>query len=889
MGFMGGGDPVSSAILTLGAGLLGGNDAPEAPQVQQNPLLTALTPELAALLKQNLSQVKGATSPETLAAAQAYFDKMQNTNQKPTPYTYANTGLTQNPANTSAPVAPTAPTAAKTVKQGKKIDINAFNKDLKGLLGTKKVYTQMMGNAPVTVTATELTPQAAMTLMNKYGLEGSGIQDVLTGGGYGTSPKGVGSYAQFGPNKDAWISAFQNSSNKQKIIDQMGAKDEAEAIKWAKLYYGMKGGQFDSSLGDLLSTEQEVANPEYEAAMKKYEADVKAFNDAQAAAKAKPITPPVDQTQTGQFPSTTQPAQTTGAQNPLVAALAQATANQTSYKPALQQTYQQAQSNYPKLPADIPYADLKNQAAGQKIMSDQATVKTNQDDLNSKFMNYIKNGGTADYDVWKNQGTPTAPSYAEQMATAQRQAVTYPTVSQPQATAPQPTTPQPATPQPATPQPATPQPTTPKINTQPAQSAGQTLDPAQKTQNNAQFDVAKTFAANNGVFNDYYNPENMRPKTATDYSGQMVLGTDPLETALQANFISKLDKEYLPATDIAEAQQGVKQLISAPNTSSADIANLDAAAGRLGQTVNMGPTANEELARQQLKQRMVSGTGSNLADTLYQQAMNPYMRELRDQQTQSANSLAARGLGNSTIVNNVNENLNKVYADRAKDIALGSQVEATKMNEAAIMDALNQSGALESAIKNAQLAGNAQNQAGAQGQANIYTTQNNMRRSDQADKANLLNQSVNMALQRQNADQTALGNLQDIMTKQENRRIFNIQNPQNIWQQNVNNNQNTVSQAINAANGIGVPLTSMQNQNNMAGYQQQIAGQTQMNQLLGQVGAGLFGNKGGSNSYNNVSNPFDKVEVPDSFSGLGNAGGVTYSPYKPMSTRPSGY
>lgn len=939
MGFMGGSDPVSSAILTLGAGLLGGNNAPDTPQVQQavSPLLAGLSDPLLNLIKQRLAEVEAAQSPATTAANQAYFDKNQTAQQKATPYPYASSTPT-------APVAPTAPTIAKTIKQSSSLSAKELN-DLNAELKSINPYLAASPGTNPTGFNPSLSGFGSIEMMHRNQQNNlvSDASKILAKYGINNPTAAAEAlYGKFDPNKDNLATYRYNASQKSFTNDNLSP----------------------------YLTQTEVANPEYDAAMAKYNTDLKAYNDAVAAQKAKPSTPattPVDQTQTGQYPSTT-------SSNPLISALAKATANQTSYQPA----YQQVVSNYPKLPADVQtnatspnlYAELKNKAEGEKIMADQAAAKNSQDVLNSKFINYIKNGGTADYDVWLNQGTPTAPSYSEQMATAQKQAATYPTAPQQQTIGV-----------------GGANPTTPKINTQPAQSAGQTLTPAQAVQNNAQFDVAKTFAANNGVFNDYYNPDFMRPKTSTDYAGQMTLGTDPLELALQANFISKLDKEYLPATDIAEAQQGVKQLISAPNSSSGDIANLITAANRLGQNVSAGPsendllarqqladrmkngignldvgptdqekqaqqvlsnrmkagagytseaTANEELARQQLAKRMQYGTGQNLAETLYQQAMNPYMRELQDQQKRSANSLASRGLYNSTVVDNVNENLNKVYADRAKDIALGSQIEATKMNEAAItdainqsnslenaikaqklqaaglnesaimdalnqtgnmenaiqgrklqavglneaakMDALNQSNALENALRTQQLQAAGINSDNAKGQANIFTTINNMRRSDQSVKSDLLNQSVNMALQRQNADQTALQNLQDIMTKQENRRIFNIQNPQNIWQQNVNNNQNAVSQAINAANGIGVPLTSMQNQNNMAGYQQQIAGQTQMNQLLGQVGAGLFGNKGGSTSSStNVSNPFN-VTVPDYK--LPDVG-ISYSPYKP--------
>jgi len=270
----------------------------------------------------------------------------------------------------------------------------------------------------------------------------------------------------------------------------------------------------------------------------------------------------------------------------------------------------------------------------------------------------------------------------------------------------------------------------------------------------------------------YNNPDNMAPVLPTDYAGQMNLAT-PVEEAM------------LMQDAIANYKEG------------SGTQGIDTASKKAEEIMNREDIYSKQIAE--------SGGGKNVEDyirAMYEGSADPLRREADKRMQQQQADLAARGLGMSTVVNDVNSNTQNELLALLGDLAHKSTVAGRELNLNALKSAADVYGQ-----SNAQQLGAAQDVAG-------YSTQ---KQAQQLQGANAVNQLIN---------------------QQEARRLTNIQLPMQEWDKRVSNYWNY----------MGIPQTAYSGQNatqataanvGQGNFQQANANAAGQNQLAGNVGSVL--------------------------------------------------
>lgn len=272
----------------------------------------------------------------------------------------------------------------------------------------------------------------------------------------------------------------------------------------------------------------------------------------------------------------------------------------------------------------------------------------------------------------------------------------------------------------------------------------------------------------------YNNPEANKPILPTDYAGQISLPTPPEEQALK-DFLIKQFENQTWGKQYADLQKQYQQLADRPDKYSGMIEKA----------------GGEDVA--------------GYIKSLYEGSADPLRREAQRIQEQNAADLAARGLGMSTVVSDVNNPVQRELMANLTDLSNRSNVQGRDMY-------LN---ALRSA-------------------ADVYGQSN-------AQQGNILNAMQTNVGSQMGAQQLGLGNINDILAKQEARRLTNMQTGINQWDktrddywkyfqtpQGIYSGQNPT---MNTAANVGGQIYGQQQQN--------AAGQ---NQLAGNVGATLAQN-----------------------------------------------
>lgn len=270
----------------------------------------------------------------------------------------------------------------------------------------------------------------------------------------------------------------------------------------------------------------------------------------------------------------------------------------------------------------------------------------------------------------------------------------------------------------------------------------------------------------------YNNPDLMAPVLPTDYAGQLNMPTPQEEMMLLQDAI----------------------------------ANYKGGAGTQG--IDIASTKAQQLMNQDNPYtKMIEGVGGGsnveaLIRSMYESEADPLRREAKRTQEANAADLAARGLGMSTVVNDVNSQTQRQLMDALGDISNRADVEGRKFNLNALTTAGNLFGQGQ-----AQQLGAAQDVAG-------YSTQ---KQAQQLQGANAVNQLIN---------------------QQEARRLTNIQLPMQEWDKRVSNYWNY----------MGIPQTAYSGQNatqataanvGQGNFQQANANAAGQNQLAGNVGTVL--------------------------------------------------
>jgi len=272
----------------------------------------------------------------------------------------------------------------------------------------------------------------------------------------------------------------------------------------------------------------------------------------------------------------------------------------------------------------------------------------------------------------------------------------------------------------------------------------------------------------------YNNPESNKPILPTSYSGQISLPTPPEEMQLM-DFLKKQFEDKTWENKYGELQKQYQELADRPDKYSGMIEKA----------------GGEDVA--------------GYIRSLYEGAADPLRREAQRMQEQNAADLASRGLGMSTVVNDVNSGVQRELLANLTDLSNRSNVQGRDMYLNALRSAADVYG-----------------QAGAQ-------------------KGNILNAMQTNIGNQMGAQQIGLANINDILAKQEARRLTNMQTGINQWDKDVANYWKYQYYPIDAyagqnstaatAAGVGGQVYNQANTN--------AAGQ---NQLAGNVGATLAQN-----------------------------------------------
>jgi hypothetical protein len=218
----------------------------------------------------------------------------------------------------------------------------------------------------------------------------------------------------------------------------------------------------------------------------------------------------------------------------------------------------------------------------------------------------------------------------------------------------------------------------------------------------------------------YNNPESNKPIFPTSYSGQISLPTDPTEIQLM-DYLKKQFEDKTWENKYGELQKQYQALADRPDKYSGMIEKA----------------GGEDVA--------------GYIKSLYEGAADPLRREAQRMQEQNAADLASRGLGMSTVVNDVNNPVQRELLANLTDLSNRSNVQGRDMY-------LN-------ALKSA---------------ADVYGQSN-------AQQGNILNAMQTNIGNQMGAQQIGLSNINDILAKQEARRLTNMQTGINQWDKDVAN------------------------------------------------------------------------------------------------------
>ena len=218
----------------------------------------------------------------------------------------------------------------------------------------------------------------------------------------------------------------------------------------------------------------------------------------------------------------------------------------------------------------------------------------------------------------------------------------------------------------------------------------------------------------------YNNPESNRPILPTSYTGQISLPTPPEEMQLM-DFLKKQFEDKTWENKYGELQKQYQELANRPDKYSGMIEKA----------------GGEDVA--------------GYIRSLYEGSADPLRREAQRIQEQNAADLAARGLGMSTIVSDVNNPVQRELLANLTDLSNRANVQGRDMY-------LN-------ALKSA---------------ADVYGQSN-------AQQGNILNAMQTNIGNQMGAQQIGLANINDILAKQEARRLTNMQTGINQWDKDVAN------------------------------------------------------------------------------------------------------
>lgn len=298
----------------------------------------------------------------------------------------------------------------------------------------------------------------------------------------------------------------------------------------------------------------------------------------------------------------------------------------------------------------------------------------------------------------------------------------------------------------------------------------------------------------------YNNPDNMAPITPTDYSGQMVLPDTP-----EGNMIKQKLLETM------QANPNIKSMDEAMQMLKASAAQPNPYMDELHQQI-----ANKEAFR----------------NALYEQSADPLRREAARIQQQNQADLAARGLGNSTIVNDVNGQTQRELLANLGDLSNKATTGSTDM--------ANQ----------------------------ILTNLANFQNQNQDRQFNAATSLAGLAGQKQGLTDNDIANLQKQLNVEENRRIFNIQMPYTEQRNRVNDYFNRQNSILGIANGQ-TPIMNAGVNIGTTNAQMGAANATANNNLIGDVMASAMNL--GKNKQTSVPVTYTQQTTPTVTGGLSGA------------------
>lgn len=269
----------------------------------------------------------------------------------------------------------------------------------------------------------------------------------------------------------------------------------------------------------------------------------------------------------------------------------------------------------------------------------------------------------------------------------------------------------------------------------------------------------------------YNNPESNKPILPTSYSGQISLPTPPEEMQLM-DFLKKQFEDKTWENKYGELQKQYQELADRPDKYSGMIEKA----------------GGEDVA--------------GYIKSLYEGSADPLRREAQRMQEQNAADLASRGLGMSTVVNDVNSGVQRELLANLTDLSNRSNVQGRDMYLNALRSAADVYG-----------------QAGAQ-------------------KGNILNAMQTNIGNQMGAQQIGLANINDILAKQEARRLTNMQTGINQWDKDVANYWKYQYYPIDAYSGQNSTAATAANVGGQV-YNQANTNAAGQNQLVGNVGAAI--------------------------------------------------
>lgn len=279
-------------------------------------------------------------------------------------------------------------------------------------------------------------------------------------------------------------------------------------------------------------------------------------------------------------------------------------------------------------------------------------------------------------------------------------------------------------------------------------------------------------AANDPNNLPYNNQEANRPILPTSYSGQTSLPTDPYEMQLM-DYLKKQFEDKTWENKYEELQKQYQELADRPDKYSGMIEKA----------------GGEDVA--------------GYIKSLYEGSADPLRREAQRMQEQNQADLASRGLGMSTVVNDVNSGVQRELMANLGDLSNKANVQGRDMY-------LN-------ALKSA---------------ADVYGQHG-------AQQGNVLNAMQTNIGNQMGAQQIGLANINDILAKQEARRLTNMQTGINQWDKDVANYWKYMYYPIDAYAGQNSTAATAASVGGQV-YNQANTNAAGQNQLVGDLVKNLF-------------------------------------------------